>query len=102
MGIVVDKAKAKAARCKCYQLGATKKPEDILCFSEGIIGTLTNKQDVKYCAEKAVLPPTEGLKERIGNFAEAIHEAQKRYKGEGIEHWLELTGEELRRRGIEV
>ena len=102
MGIVVDEKRAKETPCKCYQIGPTKEAHDLLCFSKGIIGTLTNAQEAIYCTKKDISSPTPRLKERINKFIEGIHAAQKRYKGEGIERWLELTGEELRKRGIEI
>lgn len=102
MGILVDERRAEETPCKCFQIGPTKEAHDIICFSPGIIGTLTNAQDNLYCTKKDIGPPSPKLKERINKFVQAIHAAQTRYKGEGIETWLTLTGEELRKRGLEV
>lgn len=102
MGIVVDDKLAKETPCKCFKIGPTKEAHDLICFSKGIIGTLTNAQDNIYCTKKDISPPSPELKQRFNRFVQAIHAAQSRYKGEGIETWLTLTGEELRKRGIEV
>jgi len=102
MGIVVDEAKARETPCRCFQIGPTKEAHDLLCFSKGVIGTLTNAQDTAYCTKRNIEPPSPALKRRITEFTEAAQAASARYKGEGITRWLELVGEELDKRGIEL
>ena len=100
MGVVIDEELAKKTGCLCYQIGPTKEPWDLLCWSKGVIGTLTDRQEAKYCPTKEIKPATEGLKDRLEKFIESIHAAQKRYKGEGIQKWLDLVSEEMGKRGL--
>ena len=51
MGTVVDETLAFST-CLCYQVGPSKSPEDILCYSPGVIGTLSNIQDTKCSKSK--------------------------------------------------
>ena len=100
MGKLIDSEKASKTPCICYQFGPTKEPKDLLCWSSGIVGCLTDKQEAKYCTVKEIKPATEGLKNRIETFTEGVQEASKRYKGEGIQKWLDLVSEELSKREI--
>lgn len=99
-GLVVNKDIAARTGCKCYAVDDT-----LMCFSKGIVGTLSKPQVEAYCPTKDV--KTEGgLVERVKKFKEAAKEAQKRIadvpKGERLEPWLTAMGEELAKRGIEV
>lgn len=98
MGIVIQEEVAKTTPCKCFQL----KGDELLCFSQGVVGGLTDEQENTLCTKKQVNPPTKGQKERIAKFTEAVHAAKERYKGEGIQQWLGLVGEETKKRGIEL
>jgi hypothetical protein len=76
-----------------------------MCFSSGIIGTLSKPQIEAYCPTKEVL--TEGgMVERVKKFREAAQEAHKAIeklpKGERLETWLSEMGKQLAKRGIEV
>lgn len=99
-GIVVDADVAARTGCKCYQVEDT-----LMCFSKGVIGTLSKPQVEAYCKTKEVI--TEGgMVERIKRFKEAAAEAHKEIeklpKGERLEKWLEEMGKALTKRGIEV
>ncbi|MEM2905021.1 MAG: hypothetical protein QW587_04700 [Candidatus Bathyarchaeia archaeon] len=99
-GIVVDADLAARTGCRCY-----KVDETLLCFSKGIIGTLSKPQVEAYCPTKEIL--TEGgMVERVKRFREAAAAARQRIagipKGERLEPWLKAMGEELAKRGIEV
>lgn len=100
MGIEIEEL--KKAPCKCFQIGPSKEAHNLMCFRKGVIGTLTDEQETRLCDIKDIKPPTPALKKRINEFTEAIHAAQERYKGEGIRTWLELVGQETRKRGIEL
>ncbi len=102
MGLIVDEEKARKTPCKCFQIGPTKEAHDLLCFSPGIIGTLTNAQDTAYCTKRNIEPPSPALKKRIAEFTEAVHAAARRYKGQGIQTWLRFVGEEMDKRGLEI
>ena len=65
MGIVVDEARAETTPCYCYRIGPTDEPRDLLCWSPGIIGALTDEQEMLYCPEKTIVPPTERMSERL-------------------------------------
>jgi len=98
-GIVVNPEVAKATPCRCYKIDETE-----MCFSKGIIGTLSKAQKEAYCPSKIML--TEGIARRVKLFKEAAAEAHKKIeklpKGEKLEPWLAAMGEELRKRGIVV
>lgn len=99
-GIVVNTDVAARTPCRCYVVDKTQ-----MCFSKGIIGTLSEAQREAYCPSKEIL--TEGgLVERIKKFKEATRVAHKEIehlpKGERLEPWLEAMGREARKRGIEL
>jgi len=101
MAYVVNKEVARTTPCKCFQL----KTDELLCFSKGCIGALTDAQEKTLCTEKHIEPPTPGQKERIAKFTEAVHAAKERYDREGkpgITTWLRYVGEEAEKRGIEI
>lgn len=99
-GLVVDADVAARTGCRCYLVDGTE-----MCFSKGIIGTLSKAQNEAYCKIKEVLK--EGaLVERVKKFKEAAKAAKEKIekipKGERLEPWLKAMGEELRKRGVEV
>lgn len=99
-GLVVDPDVAGRTGCRCYLVDGTE-----MCFSKGIIGTLSKAQREAYCKTKEIL--REGaLVERVKKFKEAAKAAKEKIekipKGERLEPWLTAMGEELRKRGIEV
>ena len=100
MGIIVNEEVAKTTPCKCFKLN-----EELMCFSKGIIGTLSNEQEEIYCTSKEIEPATPGQKQRIAKFTEAVHAAKERYDiagKPGITDWLRLVGEETEKRGIKI
>ena len=92
-GIVIDEEVAKATPCSCYEY----EPEKFVCWSKGVIGTLTDAQEAMYCNPR-IVKKDKGIAERIRKFKEAV-EAVK-----GIPYPKRLTefGKELRKRGIEI
>lgn len=99
-GIVVNPDIAARTPCKCYAVDETE-----MCFSKGIIGTLSKPQVEAYCPTKEVLKEG-GIVERVKKFKEAAAAAKERIKeipkGERLEPWLTTMSEELRKRGIEI
>lgn len=99
-GLVVNTDLAARTACRCYKVDDT-----LMCFSKGIIGTLSKPQVEAYCPTKEVLKEG-GLVERVKKFKEAAKVAKARIadipKGERLEPWLTAMGEELEKRGIEV
>lgn len=99
-GIMVNPDVAARTGCRCYKVEDT-----FMCFSKGVIGTLSKPQVAAYCPTKEVL--TEGgMVERVKKFKEAVKAAKKQIKdlpkGERLEPWLAAMGKELEKRGIEV
>lgn len=99
-GIVVNPDIAKATPCRCYVIDADTK----MCFSKGIIGTLSQPQRAPYCTTEIDL--TQGITERVKLFREAAKEAHKEVekipKGERLDPWLSAVSRELKERGIEI
>lgn len=104
MGIVVDEELAKKTPCTCFKIGSTNEPKDLLCFSGGVIGTMTDAQDVKFCTERIIKPAEDGIRARVEKFREAseicVKEAEKYPKGERLLPRLACMGRELRKRGL--
>lgn len=105
MGIIMDEEIAKRTPCTCFKIGPTEAPKDLLCFSPGVIGTLTNEQDVTYCSDKLIKTDTK-IAERVQRFREASEicevETAKYPKGEKLVPRLQCMSRELHKRGIEV
>ncbi len=80
MALIVSRKKAKESPCTCYYIGDKKldfpiefsgsledagiDPEDVICFSKGAIGALTNVEDIEFCGE-GVIHHSKRLKERL-------------------------------------
>lgn len=99
-GLMVNTDVAARTGCRCY-----KVDETLMCFSKGIIGTLSKPQVEAYCPRKEII--TEGgLVERVKKFKEAARAAKAKIakvpKGERLEPWLKAMSEELEKRGIEI
>lgn len=98
-GLVVNKDVAARTGCRCYVVDTTE-----MCFSRGIVGTLSRPQVEAYCPTKEILK--EGLARRVKLFKEAAAEAKEKIKdipkGERLEPWLKEMSKSLRKRGIEV
>jgi hypothetical protein len=99
-GLVVNTDIAGRTGCRCYKVDDT-----LMCFSKGIIGTLSKPQVEAYCPTKEILTE-DGIVERVKKFKEAAKVAKAKIagipKGERLEPWLTAMGEELTKRGIEV
>ena len=98
-GIVVDTDVAARTSCRCYRVDETE-----MCFSKGIIGTMSKAQVEAYCPTKVYLE--QGLQRRIRAFKEAAAEAKKEIagipRGERLEPWLREMSKALSKRGIEI
>ena len=98
-GIMVDTDVAARTPCRCYSVDETE-----MCFSKGIIGTMSRAQVEAYCPTKVYLE--QGLQRRIREFKEAAAEAKKEIagipKGERLEPWLREMSKALKKRGIEI
>ena len=86
-GIVIRPTIAKETACTCFDLDG----ED-LCFSKGVIGALTNEQEIKYCPIK-VHRESEKLSRRVNKFRAAVKKCRTR----GIREYLACMRSSLRR-----
>jgi hypothetical protein len=68
MGIVADDSVAKNSPCKCFIFGDPDKPEDRLCFSKGVVGALSDSQELDLCTEIQTLETSEKFAQRINRF----------------------------------
>lgn len=95
-GIVIDPDVAARTPCKCY---------DNICFSRGIVGTLSQAQREAYCPT-ITHEKSPGMTRRLENWQEAVNvckgEIKEIPKGERLEPWLSCMGRELPKRGIEI
>lgn len=104
-GLVVNEARAKATPCNCF----TYKERDY-CFSPGVIGMMSSKENpeqvTEFCKVGKTYEVKPGIKQRFEEFSEAAEEAHKKIesipKGERLSPWLSAMGKELEKRGIEV
>jgi hypothetical protein len=64
VGRVLDESRAMTEECKCFVFEQPPIPKNMICFQKGILGALTNEQDVKYCTKKKLLEPSEKWKRR--------------------------------------
>ncbi len=70
MGIVVDRAEAEATPCRCFKIDpdGPETPKNLMCFSKGVVGTLTNRQDEELCPERNIQPTSSALTKRMQIF----------------------------------
>lgn len=105
MGLVVDELLARRSICTCHAIGETDRPEDLICFTAGVIGTLNNRQDVEFCRNKVIIRDN-GIRERVERFRDASEiceiETERFPKGEKLIPRLRCMARELRKRGIEI
>jgi len=101
-GLVVDEARAKASPCRCVEYAPDKR----LCWSRGIIGALTDEQEVTYCPTTYdVRRP--GTVERMRKWQEAVDtckvELARIPEASGEERvttWLRCMSAQLAARGV--
>lgn len=105
MGIIVDEEIAKRSPCTCHKIGPTDNPEDLICFSPGIIGALTNVQDREYCPSKLIVKE-DRIRERVEKFRAASEtceiETEKYPKGQRLLPRIQCMSRELKKRSIEI
>lgn len=71
MGILIDEGKAATSPCTCFRIEprGPDVPNNLLCFSPGIVGALSDKQDKQFCAILNI-KESRGLQERFKRFKE--------------------------------
>jgi hypothetical protein len=70
MGRITDEKKAFEA-CNCYKINpwGAETPDNLICYSPGIIGTLTDKQD-EQCKKINIKPTPRHLRRHFEKFKE--------------------------------
>lgn len=100
MGIVVNELVALRTPCTCYRIGPTDRPEDLMCFSRGLIGTLSDKQDLLYCTKREIVEADDGIPARVEKFREAVRLCQAEIagipRGSRLSPWLSCMGKRAR------
>ncbi|NIS20257.1 MAG: hypothetical protein GWN12_09840, partial [Thermoplasmata archaeon] len=69
MGIVVDRGRAEESPCTCFPIEpeGPETPENLLCFSKGVVGALSDRQDRELCTERQI-GESKGLQRRLRTF----------------------------------
>lgn len=97
-GIMVNPDIAARTSCRCY----TYEGEPKICYSKGIIGSMSRSQIEAYCKPLIEI----GESKRVREFKEAAAEAKTAIagieKGERLEPWLKAMSASLKKRGIEI
>ena len=70
MGRITDEKKA-FDECMCYKINpwGSKTPDNLICYSQGVIGTLSNKQE-ETCKDIHIKPTPRKLKRHFEKFKE--------------------------------
>lgn len=86
----------KEGDCHCLLFPHKKKGKDVrLCFHKGIIGAMSDEQEVKFCSPRSFIPKQEGglaqdvrsdtvqrLIETMKGFGDASHNASSKYQAD--------------------
>lgn len=99
MGHVVDERKARKSGCVCYEL----PKGELMCYSPGAVGTLTDAQERLFCNEEDLNNPQNASDELVGMqklFSETVKRAESRYielpeEERSIDTWGKLLGQEF-------
>ena len=110
-GFVVHEDIAKSTPCTCYEYEIHGEKKQ-LCWSPGVVGTLSDEQEKLYCPDKNVKPISHELQERLRHIGEIARRCRKgmefrtesgRYKViKDITDRLECLSVELKKAGIEM
>jgi len=100
-GIIVDEAKARATPCSCVEY----KPDKFWCTSKGVVGALTDEQEMIYCNPREIVERP-GVKERMTKWAEAVEFCRAQLPPTDgrtrLEVYLDCMSKQLTKAGIEV
>ena len=97
-GIMVNPDIAARTPCRCY----TYEGEPAICYSKGIIGSMSKGQIEAYCNPMIELGESKRVREFKAAAAEAKAEIAGIPRGERLEPWLREMSKALRKRGIEI
>ncbi len=97
-GIMVNEDIAARTPCRCY----TYEGEPAICYSRGIIGSMSKGQIEAYCNPLIELGESKRVREFRAAAAEAKKEIEGIPRGERLEPWLREMSKALRKRGIEI
>ncbi len=102
MATVIDEDKALESPCTCYLIDQEKgeTPENMMCFCDGMLGTLSDSQDEEYCEEREVKPASPALRRNYRNFrliGKIMHKCLAESKTEkGFLSCVEMKAKQLR------
>ncbi|GAH43315.1 unnamed protein product [marine sediment metagenome] len=97
-GIMVNEDIAARTPCRCY----TYEGEPAICYSRGIIGSMSKGQIEAYCKPLIEIGESKRVREFKAAAAEAKKEIEGIPKGERLEPWLKAMSTSLKKRGIEI
>ncbi len=97
-GIMVNPDIAAKTPCRCY----TYEGEPKICYSRGIIGSMSRPQIEAYCKPMIKLGESKRIKEWMAASKEAKAAIAGIPRGERLEPWLREMSTALRKRGIEI
>lgn len=93
MGIVINEKEARESKCMCYKLDG----ED-LCWSRGVIGALSDKQETLYCNPKEYKNSSPRIKERYKKFIKVVEKC----KGLHLPEFLKCMSKEAEKERLEI
>lgn len=102
MATVIDKEEAKESICTCYLIDPDegKTAENMMCFTEGMLGTLSDSQDRRYCENRTVKNASPALRRNYRNFrliGKIMHKCLAESKTEkGFLSCVEMKAKQLR------
>ncbi len=97
-GIVVDADVAGRTSCRCY----TYEGEPKICYSRGIIGSMSRGQIEAYCKPLIKLDESKRIEEWMAAAKEAKAAITGIPRGERLEPWLREMSLALKKRDIEI
>ena len=68
MGKIVDEKKA-FGKCNCFKKNPHQKDSEVICYSNGVIGTLS-KEQTEQCKKKEMLPTPKTMQRQFEKFGE--------------------------------
>lgn len=106
MGLVIDEEEARRTYCHGYRM----EDGEIIAWSPGVVGSLSDRQEKIYCGKGSLIEPISKapeLEKRIKTFREITHtaseEARAKFeKGKRLPYFLRRVGQLARERGLEI
>lgn len=73
MGQIVEPIEARISGCTCYKIDPEggKNPNNLVCYSDGVIGSLSDKQDETLCSRKFIKLGSEEMSGHMSKFKQS-------------------------------